>query len=103
AIYIAGVITMSLWGLMGPAVQGVMTRLVGPSEQGQLQGANSSVLGIANLVGPLLFTQIFAASIATHRDWELPGAPFLLSALLLAAATGFAARLMVTRLKELPP
>ena len=40
---------MSLWGLMSPALQGLMTRLVSPSEQGQLQGANSSVLGIVDV------------------------------------------------------
>ena len=59
----SGVVFMSLWGLMGPALQGVMTRLVSPSEQGQLQGANSSVLGIATLIGPMLFTQTFATFI----------------------------------------
>ena len=80
-----GMVVMSLWGLMGPALQGVMTRLVSPSEQGQLQGANSSVLGIATLIGPILFTQTFATFIGAHRDWHLPGAPFLLSALLLVA------------------
>lgn len=101
-VYIVGVVTMSLWGLLAPAVQGIMTRLVGPSQQGQLQGANSSVLGIANLVGPVLFTQIFAAGIAAHRDWEVPGMPFLLSALLLAGAAILAARLMAGPLRTLP-
>ena len=63
AIYASGIVLMSLWGLMSPALQGLMTRLVSPSEQGQLQGANSSVLGIATLIGPLLFTQTFASFI----------------------------------------
>ena len=34
-----GVPVMALWGLAGPALQGLMSRLVSPSEQGQLQGA----------------------------------------------------------------
>ncbi|HET9448924.1 MAG TPA: TCR/Tet family MFS transporter, partial [Steroidobacteraceae bacterium] len=83
ALYAVGVVVMSLWGLMGPAVQGWMTRLVSPSEQGQLQGANSSLLGISALIGPMLFTYTFSTFIAAHRDWHLPGAPFLLSAILL--------------------
>jgi DHA1 family tetracycline resistance protein-like MFS transporter len=102
AIYASGVIFMSLWGLMGPALQSVMTRLVSPSEQGQLQGANSSVLGIATLIGPLLFTQTFATFIGAHRDWHLPGAPFLLSALLLVSSLAVALRVMATRLQSVP-
>ncbi|HEU4601066.1 MAG TPA: TCR/Tet family MFS transporter [Steroidobacteraceae bacterium] len=102
AIYVIGVAAMSLWGMMTPAVQGVMTRLVGPSEQGQLQGANSSVMGIANLIGPIVFTQTFAFFIATHRDWKLPGAPFLLSSALLLTAAIVVLRLMATQLSRLP-
>jgi DHA1 family tetracycline resistance protein-like MFS transporter len=102
AIYVIGVAAMSLWGMMTPAVQGVMTRLVGPTEQGQLQGANSSVMGIANLIGPIIFTQTFAFFIATHRDWKLPGAPFLLSSALLLTAAIVVLRLMATQLSRLP-
>jgi DHA1 family tetracycline resistance protein-like MFS transporter len=102
AMYAVGVVVMSLWGLMGPALQGVMTRLVSPSEQGQLQGANSSVLGISTLIGPLLFTQIFATFIGAHRDWHLPGAPFLVSALLLVGSLTVALRVMATRLESVP-
>jgi DHA1 family tetracycline resistance protein-like MFS transporter len=73
-------------GLFGPAAQGLMTRHVGPSEQGQLQGANSSVMGITGLIGPGLFTLTFASFIGPHSDWRAPGAPFLLAALLMALA-----------------
>ena len=34
-----------------------------PSEQGQLQGANASLMGIASLIGPAIFTQAFAVFI----------------------------------------
>jgi DHA1 family tetracycline resistance protein-like MFS transporter len=102
AVYVIGVIAMSLWGMMTPALQAVMTRLVGPTEQGQLQGANSSLLGIANMVGPFVFTQTFAFFIGTHRDWHLPGAPFLLSSALLIIAAVVVLRLMSTRLSRLP-
>ncbi len=73
----------SMMGLYGPSAQGLMTRRVSPSEQGQLSGANSSVMGMTGMVGPALFTVIFAAFI--HA---LPGAPFLLAAgfMIIAAA-----------------
>jgi DHA1 family tetracycline resistance protein-like MFS transporter len=84
--FLVGVPVMSLWGLSGPALQGLMTRRVGANEQGQLQGANSSIMGIANLVGPLIFATIFAYSIGGGRGWNLPGASFLLAALLLVGS-----------------
>jgi DHA1 family tetracycline resistance protein-like MFS transporter len=101
-IYSSGVVFMSLWGLVTPALQGLTTRLVGPSEQGRLQGANSSVLGIATLIGPLLFTQTFATFIGAHRDWHLPGAPFLLSSILVVCALAVALRVMSTSLQRVP-
>jgi MFS transporter, DHA1 family, tetracycline resistance protein len=77
---------MALWGLEGPACMALMSRLVGASEQGRLQGANASVSGIANLFGPGLFTFTFAFAIGGGRALNLPGAPFLIAALLIAAA-----------------
>lgn len=78
-----GIPVMSLWGLTGPSSMAMMSRLVSPSEQGQLSGANTSLASIAGLAAPGIFALSFARSIET-----LPGAPFLLAAatLLLAAA-----------------
>lgn len=90
-----GIPLMSIWGLTNPAVQGLMTGRVGPSEQGRLQGANSSLRGITGLLGPGLFTFTFATFIGPRAGLHLPGAPFLLSALLLVVAVAVAWR--VTR------
>jgi DHA1 family tetracycline resistance protein-like MFS transporter len=84
-VFWLGIPLLSLWGLASAASLGLMSRRVGPTEQGQVQGANASLMGIANLLGPGLFTQVFAVSIATGA-WHYPGAPFFLAALLLAAA-----------------
>jgi len=65
---------------------GLMSRQVSATEQGQLQGANASLMGIANLFGPGLFTQVFALFVGAGAVWHLPGAPFLLAALLLVFA-----------------
>jgi DHA1 family tetracycline resistance protein-like MFS transporter len=94
-LFLAAIPIGSLMGFYGPAAQGLMTHRVSASEQGQLQGANSSVQGIAGLVGPGLFTWIFAYFISTGRSWQLPGAPFLLGSLLLLTALLLALR--VTR------
>src|SRR6202042_3402441 len=55
-----GIPVMSLWGVAGAAIQALMTKRVGPDQQGQLQGANSSVQSISQLLGPFLFTLTFA-------------------------------------------
>ncbi len=82
----AGIPLLALWGVANPASLGLMSHRVGPSEQGQLQGANASLMGIASLLGPGLFTQTFALFIGPGSDWHLRGAPFLLAALLVACA-----------------
>ncbi len=86
AWFMLGVPGTALYGLATPALQSLMTREVGPSEQGQLQGANGSMNGIANMIAPILFTQVFALAIGRYGHLYLPGAPFILGALLLVAA-----------------
>jgi DHA1 family tetracycline resistance protein-like MFS transporter len=91
-----------LWGLSGPPMQGLMTHRVSDSEQGQLQGALSSIRGVAFMIGPLVFTNTFAAFIGPARDWHLPGAPYLLAALMLVAATLVASRATTGSAEESP-
>jgi MFS transporter, DHA1 family, tetracycline resistance protein len=86
AVFWIGIPLLALWGLESPATMALMSRRVGPSEQGQLQGATASLTGIANLLGPGLFTLVFAFAIGTGRDWQQPGAPFVIAALLIAVA-----------------
>jgi DHA1 family tetracycline resistance protein-like MFS transporter len=90
-VFWLGIPIMTLWGLTAPSAQGLMTRQVGPHEQGRLQGANGSLAGIAELIGPGLFTWVFAWFIATGTPWHQPGAPYLLAGLILAAAFALAA------------
>jgi DHA1 family tetracycline resistance protein-like MFS transporter len=87
-----GIPVMAVWGLVNPASQGLMSRRIGPQQQGQLQGANSSLMGIANMIGPGLFTQTFAFAIGPAKAWGLPGAPYLIAAGLLAMAIVVALR-----------
>jgi len=98
ALFWIGVPVFALIGLYGPSSQAIMTRLVGPSQQGQLQGANSCVMGITGMVGPILFTTTFAEFIRPDRSWNLPGAPFLLAGGLMVLAVFLAAG--VTRAPE---
>jgi DHA1 family tetracycline resistance protein-like MFS transporter len=95
SVFWIGVPVMALWGLTTPAAQALMTRRVDPSQQGHLQGAVQSLRGIAGLIGPGLFTMTFASFIGPRQSWHLPGAPFLLAAMLMGGAMVLAWR--VTR------
>jgi MFS transporter, DHA1 family, tetracycline resistance protein len=88
--FMVGVVVMSMWALSGPAAQGMMTHRVGPSEQGELQGAISSMRAIAMLIGPGLFSFVFAWFINPKNGWTLPGAPWYLAAAMLFVAMAMA-------------
>lgn len=85
-LFLAGIPLLALAGLGGPPAQAILTQQVDPGEQGRLQGAISAMAGLATIFGPFLFTQVFATFIGPQADLHLPGAAFLLSAALLAAA-----------------
>jgi MFS transporter, DHA1 family, tetracycline resistance protein len=87
-----GVPLMALWGVAGAATQALMTRLVAPDRQGQLQGATSSVQSLSQLLGPFLFTLTFAYFIGAQAPIKLPGSPFLLASALLVVAFAVAAQ-----------
>jgi MFS transporter, DHA1 family, tetracycline resistance protein len=92
-----GIPVMALWGLAGAATQALMTQLVAPDQQGQLQGATTSVQSVSQLLGPFLFTLIFAYFIGAQAPLKLPGAPVLLASALLVLALLIAARALATR------
>ena len=96
-LFIAAVPVVALWGLASPAAQGLMTRHIGPTEQGALQGAAGSVMGIATMIGPWLFASTFAYFIGEGTRWHQPGAAFMLAALLLALGAVVAARATAQR------
>ena len=99
-LFWVGVPVMSFWGLSGPASLQIMTRMVSPSEQGQLAGANTAMASIAGLVAPGLFALTFA-----HLIGPLPGAPFLLAGmfLLLAFVLAWAVTRSPVRTATTPP
>src|SRR5215469_6718812 len=74
----------ALWSLAGPPSQSMMTQRVAASEQGELQGALGSIRGLAMIIGPGVFSSVFAFFIAPGHT--VPGAPWYLAGGMLAAA-----------------
>lgn len=89
-LYLMGAPVFALIGFLMPGLQGLMTRRMLPHEQGQLQGANQSLQGIAAVIGPLLFGPLFAWSIRHDAELHAPGLAIYISAVLLAGAFALA-------------
>ncbi|HYG27751.1 MAG TPA: tetracycline resistance MFS efflux pump, partial [Caulobacteraceae bacterium] len=83
-VYYVGMPIFALMGLVQAAIQGLMTRRVQPHEQGQLQGANSSIAGLTGLIGPGLYTVVFAWSLRNEATDHMPGLAILVAAGLMA-------------------
>ncbi|HEY6386009.1 MAG TPA: TCR/Tet family MFS transporter [Candidatus Acidoferrum sp.] len=83
-IFFTAIPVNALWGLAGPPSQSMMTQRVSASEQGELQGAMSSMRGLAMIFGPGIFSATFAACIGQGRSF--PAGPWYLAAFILLIA-----------------
>ena len=73
-------------GFMMPAMQSIMSAAIPEDEQGELQGAISSVMAICTTLSPLVMTRVFTEFTDDGAGIYFPGAPFVLAAVILAAA-----------------
>ena len=75
-------IPLSLGGLCGPALQGIMTNQIPDNEQGEFQGGITSLISLTSIIGPLLMTNLFSLFTSNKNLIYFPGAPFLMAAIL---------------------
>jgi MFS transporter, DHA1 family, tetracycline resistance protein len=82
-----------LGGIAGPALQGIISSQVPPNEQGELQGALTSLMSITSIIGPLIMMGTFVVFTKDKNEaFYMPGAPMLLAALLTIISTVLARR-----------
>lgn len=86
AVFLAGMPLLNLVSIAWPASQSIMSRSAAANEQGQLQGAINSMRGAAGIVGPSLFTWIFARAVSDWSGWHLPGLPFFAACVMMLGA-----------------
>jgi MFS transporter, DHA1 family, tetracycline resistance protein len=72
-----------LGGIAGPALQAILAGHVPRNEQGELQGALTSMVSLTSIVGPLVMTNLFAWFTRPGASLHFSGAPFLLGSILL--------------------
>jgi DHA1 family tetracycline resistance protein-like MFS transporter len=78
----AALVPYCLGGICGPSLQGIMSGQVPANEQGELQGALTSLVSLTSIVGPPLMTNLFARFTAPDAPIYFPGAAFILAAIL---------------------
>ena len=76
----------SLAGLTMPALTAIMSKEVGPSEQGELQGAIASVGSLTSVGAPLAMAYLFSFFTGSSAPFYFPGAAYLVASLCFAAA-----------------
>lgn len=76
-------VPLSLGGIAGPAIQGLISNKVKANEQGELQGALTSLMSASSIIGPIVMTGLFSFFTGALAPIYLPGASFILGAILV--------------------
>lgn len=79
-------IPFALGGLAGPTLQGVISGKVAPSEQGELQGALTSLMSLTSVLGPLMHTNLFSYFSSEGAFIHYPGVAFFVGSVLSIVA-----------------
>ena len=82
----------ALGGIAGPSVQGIISGQVPANEQGEVQGALTSLTSTTSIFGPVIMTNLFSYFTAANAPVYFPGAPYLLGAVLTLISAGLAWR-----------
>jgi DHA1 family tetracycline resistance protein-like MFS transporter len=78
---------MAVWvlmGLSGPSLNAIMSRQVGPAEQGELQGALASLGSLTSVAAPPLLSNLFGYFTGAEAPIYFPGSAFFAASLCLA-------------------
>lgn len=76
-----------LGGIAGPALQGIISSHVPANEQGELQGALTSLMSATSIVGPPVMTNLFSFFSKSEGSIYFPGAPFIAGAIFFLIST----------------
>nr|AEI30226.1 MFS transporter [uncultured bacterium] len=75
-----------LGGIAGPALQSIISGHAPANEQGELQGALTSLMSATAMIGPPVMTNLFAFFTKKNALVHFPGAPFILGAIAMLAS-----------------
>jgi DHA1 family tetracycline resistance protein-like MFS transporter len=84
----AAMLPFGLVSMAMPALNAIMSKEVGPKEQGELQGAVTSLGSLTSVFAPLILGNLFAYFSSPGAPVFFPGAAFAAAALCLVLAAG---------------
>lgn len=76
------VVPFALGGIANPAFQGIISSQVNSNEQGELQGALTSLMSVAAIIGQPLMLGLFRTFTKENAVLYFPGAPFFVGSIL---------------------
>ncbi|MCA0398330.1 MAG: TCR/Tet family MFS transporter [Bacteroidetes bacterium] len=79
-------------GIAGPALQGIISAAVPANEQGELQGALTSLMSATSIIGPPFMTNLFSYFTSVRSPVLFPGAPFVAAAFMVLLGSWLAYR-----------
>ncbi len=80
------VIPYCLGGFSGPALRGIISNKIPDNQQGELQGALTSLVSFTAIFGPLLMTNLFSFFTSEVAFLHFPGAPFFAGSIFIMLA-----------------
>ncbi|KAG4078444.1 hypothetical protein HA402_000419 [Bradysia odoriphaga] len=91
-----------LGGICGPSLQAVISGHVPRNQQGELQGALTSLMSLTTIIGPLIMNGTFAYFTSAATPLHLPGVHFLIGALCMLLSVIITYKVLSREKKEKP-
>jgi DHA1 family tetracycline resistance protein-like MFS transporter len=98
----AFLIPYCLGGIAGPALQSVLAGHVSSNEQGELQGALTSLMSLTTIIGPPIMNNLFTYFTSSKAPFHFPGIHFALGSVCMLASVVLANYVLTREKKEKP-
>lgn len=87
-------------GIAGPALQSILAGHVPPNEQGELQGALTSLMSVTTIIGPPVMNNLFFFFTKKNAPVYFPGVAFLLGAIFMLVSIVIAKEVLSKERKQ---
>ncbi|MBL7697768.1 MAG: TCR/Tet family MFS transporter [Chitinophagaceae bacterium] len=91
-----------LGGICGPSLQSVISAHVASNQQGELQGALTSLMSVTTIIGPPIMNSTFAYFTTDKAPFHLPGVHFLIGAVCMLVSLIIAYKILSREKKQKP-
>ncbi len=91
-----------LGGICGPSLQSVISGHVPSNQQGELQGALTSLMSLTTIIGPLIMNSTFSYFTTSKAPFYFPGIHFLIGAICMLLSIWITYRVLSREKKERP-